>query len=220
MNHSEQLDKLASALAKAQGLIEGAKQDSDNPYFKSKYADLHTVMKACKQPLADNGLSIVMTYEVENDKNYLTTMLLHESGQWIKGKMLIPVGKPDAQSLGAATTYCRRFSLSALVGISTYDDDGEEASKPHREQPARHMTKPEGHKTPELKSEGLPGLRDLQKVVCGKGLLVGEDDVEQFLTVLVEKYPTKTKQELLSSALSSDEQKDKFADSMMKWKNK
>jgi hypothetical protein len=225
VNQSEQIGELAKALSKAQGEIEGAIEKSDNPFFKSKYADLHTVMKSCKQQLADNGLSVVMTYEVNNDKNYLVTRLLHSSGQWIKGEMLIPVAKPDAQSLGAATTYCRRFALSALVGISTFDDDGEEASKPFREEKSRHMQRPvEPMNMSIAGSTQLPSVDHstvrLQKAVCATGNLVGEDDVTRFLEYLVEKYPKKTRADLIASALSTDEKVAQFSSSMKEWKDR
>ena len=52
-------------------------------------------------------------------------MLLHESGQWIRSKIKMPIGgKKDAQAVGATITYARRFSLSAMVGIAQTDDDG------------------------------------------------------------------------------------------------
>ena len=122
---SDNIDKLAEALSKAQSEIKGALASSVNPFFKSNYADLDTVIKSCFPQLTKNGLSIIQGNDVcEKGSFYVTTMLLHNSGQWIKSKLKMPITKPDAQGVGATITYARRFSLSAMVGIAQTDDDG------------------------------------------------------------------------------------------------
>ena len=122
---SDDIDKLAKALAKAQSEIKGALASSVNPFFKSNYADLDTVIKSCFPQLTKNGLSIIQGNDTcEKGSFYVTTMLLHSSGQWIKSKLKMPITKPDAQGVGATITYARRFSLSAMVGIAQTDDDG------------------------------------------------------------------------------------------------
>ena len=122
---SDNIDKLAEALAKAQSEIKGALASSVNPFFKSNYADLDTVIKSCFPQLTKNGLSIIQGNDTcEKGSFYVTTMLLHSSGQWIKSKLKMPITKPDAQGVGATITYARRFSLSAMVGIAQTDDDG------------------------------------------------------------------------------------------------
>jgi hypothetical protein len=124
---SAELGALAAALVKAQTVMEGAKETETNPYFKSSYADLKSVWAACKVPLTSNGLSIVQTVENGGEKAYLVTTLLHTSGQWIRSYMPILMTKQDAQSLGSAITYCRRYALAAIVGVCPVDDDGEAA---------------------------------------------------------------------------------------------
>ena len=123
---SPEIDKLAAALAKAQSEIRGAKKSSTNPFFKSDYADLDTVIKSCFPQLTKNGLSVIQGNDTcDKGSFYVTTMLLHESGQWVKSKLKMPIGgKKDAQAVGATITYARRFSLSAMVGIAQTDDDG------------------------------------------------------------------------------------------------
>lgn len=127
--HSQSLElgALASALSKAQSVMEGAKEDCSNPFFKSKYADLASVWAACKIPLTSNGLSIVQTVENGSEGPYLVTTLLHTSGQWVRSFMPILMNKQDAQSLGSAITYCRRYALAAIAGVCPVDDDGEGA---------------------------------------------------------------------------------------------
>ncbi len=127
---SEQINELATALSKAQGEIIPAVKDNINPHFKSKYADLSSVWNACRGPLSKHGLSIIQTMNEENGKLYLCTTLAHSSGQWIKSSLPILNEKANAQGLGSAITYMRRYSLSAMVGVAPDDDDdGNAASK-------------------------------------------------------------------------------------------
>ena len=131
MMQSESIGKLAEALSKAQGVIEGAKKDSDNLYFKNKYADLASVWDAIRKPLADNGLAVIQTgvYVPEHpDMVAIETMIVHASGQWKKGLMTAKPVKPDPQSLGSCVTYLRRYSLLAIAGVCPEDDDGAAAS--------------------------------------------------------------------------------------------
>jgi hypothetical protein len=124
---SNEIGELLSALCKAQAVMQGAIEDSANPYFKSKYADLTSVWEACRGPLTKNGLSVVQTIQVFNGSNCLVSLLGHTSGQWIKSIIPIKPNKDDIQALGSAITYCRRYTLSALVGVAPVDDDGEGA---------------------------------------------------------------------------------------------
>lgn len=131
MNTSESIGDLATALAKAQATVAGAKKDADNPFFKSKYADLASVVEAIRKAFADNGLSYVQT-PCTNDKDEVgvETLLMHSSGQWIKGDpFFVPVSKQDAQGFGSALTYTRRYALAAIAGVAQVDDDGNAAAK-------------------------------------------------------------------------------------------
>tara|TARA_R100000700_G_C3151389_1_gene129944 strand:+ start:392 stop:877 length:486 start_codon:yes stop_codon:yes gene_type:complete len=127
---SQNIDKLSGSLAKAQAEMKGAKAKATNPFFKSNYADLHTVIESSLPYLNKYGLSIVQGHDKDQSGTfYVTTTLLHESGQWIKSRLQMPIGgKKDAQAVGATTTYARRFALSAMVGIAQTDDDGESLS--------------------------------------------------------------------------------------------
>lgn len=134
---SEEIDAIAAALAKAQAKIEGAKKDADNPYFKSKYADLGNVWEACRKPLTDNGLAVVqMTEGADPELVTIVTMLTHESGQWMRGRLAMRPTKPDPQGVGSCITYGRRYGLQAMVGIAPEDDDGNAASKDSGPPPA------------------------------------------------------------------------------------
>ena len=128
MQQSPEINKLAAALAKAQGQMDGAKKDSSNPHFKSKYADLSSVWDACRAALSSNGLAVIqMPGECVDGRVAMTTTLTHASGQWMRETLTIPLQKVDAQGYGSATTYARRYALAAFVGIAPEDDDGNAA---------------------------------------------------------------------------------------------
>ena len=127
MKSSELINELAAALCKAQGEMGGAVKDSSNPFFKSSYADLTSVIKAIKQPFADNGLSY--TQFPVNDENGVgvSTRLMHVSGQWLEMEYTLPMVKKDPQAAGSCISYARRYSLQAMAGIPTAEDDAESA---------------------------------------------------------------------------------------------
>jgi ERF superfamily len=128
MKFSTSIAALASALAKAQGALEGAKKDTANPFYKSRYADLSSVVDAIKAAFPPNGLSYVQTIVTTEHGVGVETILMHESGEWIGGDAFaIPVNKADAQGFGSALTYARRYSLSAICGVKAEDDDGNAA---------------------------------------------------------------------------------------------
>jgi hypothetical protein len=133
MQQSESIANLAKALSTVQGKLTHAKKDSANPFFKSKYADLESVWDACRDLLASNGLAVAQfpgTYSDLDKSMSLTTILTHNSGEWISQEMSVPVTKPDAQGAGSALTYMRRYALAAVVGVVQADDDGNAASAP------------------------------------------------------------------------------------------
>ena len=128
MNRSESINELAAALSKAQGEIEGAVKDKNNPAFRSKYADLGAVWDAVRGPLAKNGLSIIQSPSRTETGVEVETTLMHSSGQWMSSSLAIPAFKQDAHGIGSATTYARRFALSAFCGVAPVDDDGNAAT--------------------------------------------------------------------------------------------
>ena len=134
-NQSGKIDKLATALAKAQSEIVGARKTSKNPFFKSDYADLFEVLEATRPILSKHGLSIVQInngVEILGSTAFLHvgTMLMHTSGQWIKSFIPLPIESPvNCHKLGSAMTYGRRYGLSAMVGIAQMDDDGNAATE-------------------------------------------------------------------------------------------
>lgn len=126
--HSREINAIAGALAKAQGVIEGALKDSANPFFKSKYADLASVWAAARKPLTDNEIAVVQSPSASRDAVTVTTMLVHCSGQFFASVLTMTAKDDTPQGIGSCITYARRYALSALVGVAPEDDDGNAAS--------------------------------------------------------------------------------------------
>ena len=120
--------KLFSAMAKAFPEIENATKDKVNPAFKSKYADLGSVVEAVKPALAKNDLWFAQIMHEQSGGICVETIVCHSSGeQFSFGKLFLPAAKQDAQGYGSALTYARRYSLMSAFGIAAEDDDGNAA---------------------------------------------------------------------------------------------
>ncbi len=129
---SESTALIAEALSKAQGNIGNALKDSNNPFFKSKYADLNSIWSACQKPLTQNGLAFTSSVVTEDGRYTLVATLMHLSGEWVRTFIPLILTKQDMQGLMAATTYGRRSALAALCNVSTEDDDGETNKIPEK----------------------------------------------------------------------------------------
>lgn len=125
---STELSDLFKAMALAQSEINVAVRSSSNPFFKSSYANLQSIIEASRPSLCKNGLSVIQQMVTDNGQDYLVTMLCHSSGQWVSSQMRITPTKQDVQSLGSYITYLRRYCYSAIVGVyDGEDDDGEQS---------------------------------------------------------------------------------------------
>ena len=144
---SDELKELPAAFVAAQSAFERAKKDKDNPFFKSVYADLASVLDACTAALTKNGFAIIQPVVAVNGEAYLLTRLIHKSGEWLQSSVPLTtldsikntaseapapsaglgVGdkkkSPGVQALGSEITYMRRYCLSSLLGIAADDDD-------------------------------------------------------------------------------------------------
>jgi hypothetical protein len=152
MNTSESINELAAALAVAQGRMIGAVKSSSNPHFRSQYSDLASVIEAIRVPFAEHGLSFTQGLgQLIDGQLHMTTRIMHSSGQWIEVHGSIPVtGKAiNAQALGSAATYLRRYQLAALAAVPSIDDDGNAACAPSE---AAQETPSSQHTRNELKA--------------------------------------------------------------------
>jgi hypothetical protein len=125
MKTSESIVKIIPALLASQKKIEAVAKTADNPFFHSKYADLNSLMDACKDIL--NANELVILQPIDND--CVETVLLHTSGEWVASSTRI-VAKSDTnpQDQGSAISYARRYGLQSMLFMSAEDDDGEKAT--------------------------------------------------------------------------------------------
>ena len=131
MKTSESVAKIQAALIKAQSEMTGAVKDSANPFFKSNYADLTSVIKAIKEAWANNKIGYAQ-FPISTEQGVgVQTRLMHESGEWMEHEFVLPLPKYDPQSAGSAITYARRYALQAIAGIPSVDDDAELAMNRH-----------------------------------------------------------------------------------------
>lgn len=130
MNHSESIAQVAAALAAANAGIKSVGKDRSNSHFGNKYATLDAIMDAVRAPLAEHGLSIVQGCSETPEGFQVWTMLLHKSGEYLANVVPVPVNKKDAQGIGSAMTYGRRYGVSGILAVATEeDDDGNNAAK-------------------------------------------------------------------------------------------
>ncbi|ATD82522.1 MULTISPECIES: ERF family protein [Desulfovibrio] len=127
---SENITELAKALLNVQRIVRPIAKDAENPFTKSWYASLNSVMDACRDALIENGIWLCqypVPVEQPNSLGLVTKLTHAESGQWQSSLAVVPLPKADPQGMGSAITYCRRYALTAMLGMVTEDDDGEGA---------------------------------------------------------------------------------------------
>ena len=129
MKTSNEINEIAKALSLAQSEMSGATKQSTNPFYKSNYSDLASVMQAISLPFSAHGLCFVQGAEANEQRVSVTTRIIHTSGQWLEATTELPPTKADAQGWGSAITYAKRYGLQALCGVPSVDDDGQEAVK-------------------------------------------------------------------------------------------
>ena len=128
---------IATALAEAQASMGKALKQSNNPHFRSKYADLGNVMDACLPSLNAVGIALIQPTGEDEHGRFVETILIHgESGESLSCRVPLIVAKNDMQGYGSAVTYARRYGLMAMAGIAPEDDDANAAAKaaPKQEQ--------------------------------------------------------------------------------------
>lgn len=139
------MESIAKALVAAQQEMTKATKGSENPHFRSKYADLGNVMDACLPALNKNGIAVIQIQKHVEGEDYVVTQFLHESGQFLETAVRLLIGKADMQGMGSAITYARRYGLMELAGIAPEDDDGNAAANTpadRKQKPAAKEQKP------------------------------------------------------------------------------
>jgi hypothetical protein len=142
MNRSEQINELAAAFAKAQAALPAVPKRGKGQVGQARttYATLDDVIDTVRGPLSENGLSFTQMLDAATDGPALTTMLLHESGQWMASSTPIDAmdgnrGTNAMQAFGSTLTYLKRYALSAMLGVTTDDDDDGSAATRKRQAP-------------------------------------------------------------------------------------
>lgn len=187
MNCSPTIKELALALHKAQKNIKGAVRDSTNPHFRSKYADLSSVVEAVKAPLLAEGIVFLQGVSGVENGVAVETMLLHVSGEWMASTLEIPASKHDAQGYGSAITYGRRYGLQSMCGVPAEDDDGyaATASAPVKDIGARGKVEPRRRKVIEdtviLIKDALAENRDFDAFGYCEPFTTGDPEEKSYL---------------------------------------
>lgn len=190
---SDKIDKLVTALVATQLKMPTVTKDKVNPFFKSKYADLSSVVETAKPIIGGEGLAIAQFVSNMDGATTLKTFLMHVSGQWIGDEMILHLGKSTPQDQGSAITYAKRYAYCAALGIvSDEDDDGNGGTRAAQSTPASAQTTtkqadapkttrvkaPSTAKSEETKPEGTVNLSGLFAIKGrnGESIVPAEDD--------------------------------------------
>lgn len=162
LTHSQTIGELAKALSCASEVFKPVKKENVNPFFKSKYADLSAIIEATDSALSKYNLVIIQSPIVNAERAGVTTMLVHSTGEWMRGELLLPVTKWDAQGIGSAITYARRYSLQSFLNVAAEaDDDANAAAGKESEAKAATMPRPPKKETPpKTNGESLETAQD------------------------------------------------------------
>lgn len=124
MKTSEEINEIAKAMALAQAQMKPASEDAINPHFRSKYSNLASIWDAIRHPMTSNGLTVWQDVQTSEIGICVSTRIVHSSGQWVEfGPLTVPLTKRDAHGVGSATTYGKRYSLCAALGVVSGDED-------------------------------------------------------------------------------------------------
>ena len=167
MKSSEQIDQIAKAMSLAQGEMKPASKSTVNPFFKSKYSTLAQIWEVIREPLSKNGLSVFQDVCSTETGISIATRVCHASGQWIEfGPLDIPLNKKDAQAVGSATSYGKRYALSAAIGVVSDEDDDGEIAMDRNAKSAPKPKEPEKHQEPaQTKKITLEEWTELNKLI-------------------------------------------------------
>lgn len=178
MDRSENINELATALNKAQGEIKPAIKDANNPFFKSRYADLAAVYEVCREPLNKNGLSITQHPSAEDNKVTVESIVMHTSGQWMGSRLTMTAKDFTPQGIGSAITYARRYALSSILGIASEEDD--DANKASGRSVAPVAVKAEVVPAAPVATSAKVSAKSMQKFQIVKAAL-GDDEFKTIL---------------------------------------
>ena len=205
---SENITDLAKALLCVQRTVQPVTKDAENPFTKSWYASLNSVMDACRNALIENGIWMCQYPVPVEQSNFLglVTKLTHaESGQWQSSLAVVPLPKADPQGMGSAITYARRYALTAMLGMVTEDDDGEGAKngKKSSTRPKLPVIAPESQKERQRNPSPATSNRptaNLEKLPPLEGITYQQVTAQDGRPCIIATGNTQAKKELLTGA--------------------
>jgi len=174
MNTSQTITKIAAALVQAQSEMGNATKDAINPFFKKTYADLNAIREAVLPVLNRNGICAIQPTIVIDGCDFVETILLHNSGEFISSLTRIVVDKVnDAQRHGSGLSYARRYALQSIVNIGAEDDDANKAVAPQQVKEKKEIAK-----------ETIKNQEEINHAVAKLPLLTTVDELKEFKKIL------------------------------------
>ena len=202
---SASITDLAKALLNVQRTVQPITKDAENPFTKSWYASLNSVMAACRDALIENGIWLCqhpVPVEQPNSLGLVTKLTHVESGQWQSSLAIVPLPKADPQGMGSAMTYARRYALTAMLGMVTDDDDGEGAKngKKSPTRPKLPVNAPESQKARQCEPSptlNIPGPSNLPPLA---GVTYQQVTAQDGRPCIIATGNTQAKKELLTGS--------------------
>jgi hypothetical protein len=204
---SPEIEKLAAALSLAQKSIQAAKKDKQAHNYK--YADLAECWTAAREALTENGLAVSQWPLTAGKRVTITTLLLHSSGQWIKGSFAMDAKDSYPQAVGSCITYGRRYGFCAAIGIAPEDDDGKAAmpDPDARRAPIQAPRQMPRHE-PEVKQPRFFNKKDPEECARLRNWLAGEEAAELYDKMVVAMNGKEVRLEVLKNTLTEIQVKD------------
>jgi hypothetical protein len=180
---SPSLSHFAPAMVQVQLKLRPVIKKSENPHFKSTFANLAAILEEALPVLGDHGFAL-MQFPTTDDRGQLAlmSMLIHESGQYVSATMPLMVVKQDPQGEGSAISYGRRYAACAILGIRTADDDGEAAVGRARQ--------PEREVTPPVDPAKTEGWADAGAEAAAHGAVAAQ--IKQLFALVPEDHPVRS----------------------------
>jgi len=189
---SDSIADVSSAVIAFQAEVEAVKKGADNPFFKSKYADLPSILAVIKPVLEKHSLGVVQSIEPIDNGLVCKTRIIHTSGEWIETGAYLTAEKQTPQGYGSATTYIRRYGIQSALGLSAEDDDAETAETPSRNKTNRtpvnaKVTAAQLKKIYSAASaNGLPNEAAKELIYCVAGVESSKDILKSDFDAVIE----------------------------------
>lgn len=165
MKTSEQVNEILEAVMKVKAKLQAVTKSSNNPFFKSKYADLNTHLEAVEPLLEENGLMLLQPVTINAlGVNVVSSTIINKNGQFVSSEMTVVTKEQDMQKLGSAITYARRYTLGSLLSMKAEDDDGNNASDKTTKQVAQtNQTSVKAEVVVQTAPKDKPSFRNYKK---------------------------------------------------------